>query len=75
MRRQGVGRKLLETMIDIIREEQHHSEVGLFVYRDNAPAYQCYLALGFEVQEYPDDAPLRDVCYYLTKTILSPPGN
>lgn len=75
MRRQGVGRRLLETMLDVVRAEQNHSEVGLFVYRDNAPAYQCYLALGFAVHEYPDEAPLREVCYYLTRSILSPTEN
>ena len=69
MRRQGVGRKLLEMMIDVVRIEQDHSEVGLFVYRDNTPAYQCYLSLGFEVQEYPEDAPMKDECYYLTRVL------
>ncbi len=69
MRRQGMGRKLLEMMIEVIRVEQDHSEVGLFVYRDNTPAYQCYLSLGFKVQEYPKDAPMKDECYYLTKIL------
>ena len=71
MRRQGIGRRLLEAMFEIVRAEQNHSELGLFVYKDNAPAYQCYLALGFEVQEYPEDAPLRDECYYLTRASLA----
>ena len=69
MRRQGLGRKLLEMMIDVVRIEQDHSEVGLFVYRDNTPAYQCYLSLGFEVKEYPKGAPMKDECYYLTKIL------
>lgn len=69
MRRQGAGRKLLEMMIAAAYAEQEHSEIALFVYRDNVPAYQCYLALGFEVQEYPDGAPMADKCLYLTRPV------
>ncbi len=67
MRGQGVGRKLLEMMIAVARREQDYAEIALFVYKDNEPAYRCYLALGFEVQDYPDDAPMPDKCVYLTQ--------
>jgi ribosomal protein S18 acetylase RimI-like enzyme len=67
MRGQGVGRKLVEFMITAARNENGHSEIALFVYKDNEPAYQCYLAVGFEVQEYPDGAPMADKCFYLTR--------
>lgn len=69
MRGQGVGRKLMETMIEVARAEQDHEEIALFVYKDNEPAYQCYLALGFEVQEYPDGAPMAGKCFYLTRPV------
>ena len=69
MRGQGVGRKLLEMMIETARNEQSHEEIALFVYRDNEPAYRCYLALGFEVHEYPDAAPMADKCFYLTRPV------
>ncbi len=69
IRGQGVGRKLLEMMIAAARTEQEHAEIALFVYKDNEPAYQCYLALGFAVQEYPDDAPMPDKCFYLTRAV------
>lgn len=69
LRGQGVGRKLLEMMIDVAGQQQDHAEVCLFVYKDNVPAYQCYRALGFEVQEYPADAPMPDKCYYLTRLL------
>lgn len=69
MRGQGVGRKLLEMLIAAACTEQKHTEIALFVYRDNEPAYQCYLAVGFEVQEYPDDAPMREKCFYLTRPL------
>ncbi len=69
MRGRGVGRRLLEGLIDEARNEQSFSKVALFVYRHNQPAYQCYLALGFEIQPYPESAPLADKCYYLARDI------
>lgn len=69
MRRQGVARRLIEGLIDIAASEMDYSKVGLFVYQDNAPAYQCYLSLGFAVQPYPKDAPMADRCFYLTKAL------
>ena len=69
MRGRGVGKKLMEALIREASLNPECSEVALFVYRDNEPAYQCYLASGFEVQTYPDDAPMRDVCYYLTRSL------
>lgn len=69
MRGRGVGRKLLEMMIDAARKEQNHDEIALFVYRDNEPAYRCYRALGFEMREYPDGAPMADKCFYLARAI------
>jgi len=67
MRGQGAGRKLLEGMIAVARMEPDIDEMALFVYQDNEPAYRCYLALGFAVQDYPDRAPLREECYYMTR--------
>ena len=69
MRGQGVGRRLMEMMIEAARKEQDHAEIALFVYKDNEPAYQCYLALGFEVQEYPDGAPMQEKCFYLSRSV------
>lgn len=69
MRRSGVGRKLLELLIAAVSKEQDFPEVGLLVYKDNTPAYQCYQSVGFEVQEYPDGAPLPGECYYMTRSV------
>lgn len=69
MRRQGAGRRLIELLINTARAEQEYPEVGLFVYRNNTPAYQCYRSIGFEIQAYPDGAPLPDLCYYLTRSV------
>jgi len=69
MRGQGIGRKLLEMMIVAARTEQDFEEMALFVYKDNEPAYRCYLALGFEIQDYPKRAPLRDKCFYMARPV------
>ncbi|MEK6247594.1 MAG: GNAT family N-acetyltransferase [Planctomycetales bacterium] len=69
MRGQGVGRKLMEMMIEAARKRQDHSRIALFVYKDNEPAYRCYQALGFEVQEYPEGAPMSEKCFYLARSV------
>jgi ribosomal protein S18 acetylase RimI-like enzyme len=67
LRRQGAGRRLIEMIIALLEETQAYDEYSLFVYRDNTPAYRCYLSLGFAVQDYPDDAPMPEKCYFLTR--------
>lgn len=69
MRRQGAGKRLVDMMIEAIRFEGCYDEASLFVYRDNEPARECYLSLGFSVAEYPDDAPLEERCYFLTRPL------
>lgn len=66
MRRRGIGTRLIDMLCRAAERHFGYSRFSLFVYRDNEPAYRCYLAMGFVVQEYPDDAPLRDKCYFLT---------
>ena len=68
-RRQGYGRKLIEELIDTVRREAKHTDVSLFVYRHNEPAYRCYLQLGFRVQPYPEKARMREQCYFLTRPV------
>ena len=67
MRSQGIGRKLLEELIGVARTKPDIDEMALFVYKDNEPAYRCYLALGFEVEDYPAGAALRGECFYMTR--------
>lgn len=69
MRGRGIGRSLLQGLVREASLNPDCAEAALFVYQNNEPAYRCYLALGFEVQAYPDDAPMRDECYYLTKSL------
>lgn len=68
MRRQGAGRQLIRMIMAALAENHSFDEYSLFVYRHNAAAYQCYLSLGFTVVAYPEDAPMPDKCYFLTRT-------
>lgn len=67
LRRQGAGRLLIEMIIASLEETQAYDEYSLFVFRHNTPAYRCYLSLGFVVQDYPEDAPMPEKCYFLTR--------
>jgi len=66
-RRQGIGERLIRMIMKAALLSTEHEQSSLFVYRDNEPAYRCYLKLGFTVDAYPDDAPLKDECYFLTR--------
>ena len=67
LRRQGAGKRLIRMLIASLEERCDFDEYSLFVYRDNIPAYHCYLSLGFAVTDYPEDGLLADKCYFLTK--------
>ena len=70
-RRQGVGKRLLTMLMEATLPDFGYDEFSLFVFRDNLPAYNCYRSLGYEVVDYPDDAPLADACYYLTRPVTA----
>lgn len=69
MRQRGIGKRLVAMLIKAAVQQFGHTECSLFVYRDNEPAYRCYRAMGFAVESYPADAPLKDRCYFLTRRI------
>ena len=71
MRRQGIGRRLLKMLMRIAPRSYDYAEFSLFVFRDNLPAVNCYRSLGFEVVEYPADAPMADDCFYLTRPVAA----
>lgn len=50
-------------------------ECGLFVYKNNEPAYRCYLSFGFKIHDYPHDAPMREQCYYMTCDVHADPSD
>jgi len=71
MRGQGIGKRLVEMLMAVSRPMFDCAEYSLFVFRDNIPAYKCYLSVGFKVVDYPQDMPLADVCYYLTRPVTA----
>ncbi|MDH3621475.1 MAG: GNAT family N-acetyltransferase [Gammaproteobacteria bacterium] len=66
-RGQGAGKQLIRMTIAALENIHGYDEYSLFVYRHNVPAYRCYLSLGFRVVAYPDDAPMPDKCFFLTR--------
>lgn len=66
-RRCGAGKQLIRMIISALDAIYGYDEYSLFVFRDNLPAYRCYRSLGFEVSEYPEDAPMPEKCYFLTR--------
>ncbi len=67
LRRQGAGTRLIKLIIAALETQHTYDEYSLFVYRDNIPAYECYLSLGFAVTDYPEDGVMADRCYFLTR--------
>lgn len=69
VRGRGVGRKLVSMLMSAARPLFSLTEFSLFVYRDNAPALECYKSMGFVIQDYPNEMRMRDVCFYLTRAV------
>ena len=67
LRGTGAGKRLISMIIEALAAQHDYDEYSLFVFRHNEPAYRCYLASGFVVQDYPDGAPLPEECYFLIK--------
>jgi ribosomal protein S18 acetylase RimI-like enzyme len=68
-RREGAGTRLIKLIMRAASREGDYAEASLFVYRDNAPACACYQSLGFRIQDYPQDAKMKDECFFLTRPI------
>jgi ribosomal protein S18 acetylase RimI-like enzyme len=66
LRGKGVGPCLVERLMARGRSLHDLPEYSLLVLRDNVKALRCYEAAGFRVAEYPEDAPLAELCFYLT---------
>jgi ribosomal protein S18 acetylase RimI-like enzyme len=69
MRGQGVGKRLVERLIETGPKLFEADEFSLFAYRHNAAALGCYQSMGFVVRDYPKDARMADQCYYLTRPV------
>lgn len=68
-RGEGFGSRLVAALMREALRYFDNSEYSLFVYRDNAAALACYRSAGFELADYPQDAPLADRCYYLIRPV------
>jgi ribosomal protein S18 acetylase RimI-like enzyme len=71
-RGQGIGRTLIRELMNVGRELLPLDSYSLFVYRNNEAALRCYQSLGFEIQDYPPDQELADVCYFMTRPVPYP---
>ena len=69
MRGQGVGKRLVELLIETGPQLFQADEFSLFAYRHNAAALGCYQSMGFVVRDYPEGARMADQCYYLTRPV------
>lgn len=69
LRGQGVGKHLVNKLMDAGRSMFSCEYFSLFVYRSNEPALACYRAMGFTISDYPADVPHVTVCYYLTRPV------
>jgi len=67
LRGAGVGKRLVASLIEIGPTLFTADEFSLFSYRDNAAALGCYQSMGFVIRDYPEGAPMADLCYYLTR--------
>lgn len=68
-RGRGIGRRLVEMLMAVGPGLLTMPEFSLFVFRNNEAALRCYISLGFEISDYPDDQILADQCYFLTRPV------
>ena len=68
-RGRGVGKQLVGMLMVAGRVSFTLDEFSLFVFRDNTPAFECYRSMGFVVTDFPEEHPMADVTYYLTRPV------
>lgn len=68
-RGQGLGQELLRRLMGVAVGDLPLKQFSLFVYRHNSIALACYEKAGFRKTQYPEGAPLADVCYYMTRDV------
>lgn len=64
----GIGRIMLHKLMNEGVRIFQMPEFSLFVLRNNPVAYRLYSSAGFTPSEFPKDAPLKDICYYMTRS-------
>ena len=68
-RGQGVGKKLVASLMDEGRRIFPLREFSLYVYHDNHVARACYVGMGFEEDQYPAGDEMGDSCIYMTRPV------
>ena len=68
-RSQGLGKQLVDMLMDKGREKFPLEEFSLYVRKDNYAARACYVGSGFEEHEYPKGDEMADTCFYLTRPV------
>lgn len=68
-RGRGIGRQFILLLLHQGRASFALQEFSLFVYKDNYVAKACYVGLGFEEQDYPDDDEMAETCIYMTRRV------
>ena len=65
----GLGRELIEMLMQVGKALFPLDEYSLFVHKDNVPALRCYKSLGFEIRDYPTTHSLTGIAHYLTRPV------
>lgn len=68
-RGKGIGRALVAGLLREGSRNFNLDEYSLFVMRDNLPARKLYEFMGFSPHDFPHDAPMQDLCYYMTRSV------
>lgn len=66
LRNRGYGRILMRKLLEQGDSLFGFPEYSLFVLMHNTSAQRLYSSVGFEIREFPPNAPLQDICYYMT---------
>ena len=67
----GIGRVLVQALLDEGPRMFELPEYSLFVRKDNPVACKLYSSMGFVRSEFPVGAPMQDICYYMTRPVGS----
>jgi ribosomal protein S18 acetylase RimI-like enzyme len=70
-RRRGIGQILVRKLMEEGERLLGLPDFSLFVLTDNPVACRLYTSLGFTIAEFPKGAPMRYICYYMTRNKLS----
>jgi ribosomal protein S18 acetylase RimI-like enzyme len=71
LRGRGYGKIMLDLLMEEGRRVLPYEKFSLFVMRDNAAARSLYEKLGFQIDDYPPNASMKDICFYMTKSAKS----